>query len=87
MSLASSFEKPSFTTRPPLLVADCNKKTATMEISKTQAPHANRSKLCVLESLEGVRHILEAVETCALYTVGTAGDALCAEVLEAVLCA
>ena len=34
--------------------------------------------LCVLELVEGVRRILEAVENCALYAVGTAGDALCA---------
>lgn len=32
-----------------------------------------------------MRRILEAVENCALYAVGTAGDALCAEVREVVL--
>ena len=36
------------------------------------------------EVLEGVRRMLEAVENCALYAVGTAGDALCAEVVEVV---
>ena len=30
--------------------------------------------------MEGVRRILEAVEKCAQYGVGTAGDTLCAEV-------
>ena len=34
--------------------------------------------------LEGVRRMLEAVENCALYAVGTAGNALCAEVLQVV---
>ena len=38
-----------------------------------------------LELLEGVRRVLEAVENCAQYAVGTAGDALCAEVVEIVL--
>ena len=32
-----------------------------------------------------MRCVLEAVENCALYAVGTAGDALCAEVLEVML--
>jgi len=38
--------------------------------------------LCVLELPGGVRCVLEAVENCALYAVGTVGDALCAEVVE-----
>src|SRR6266480_6613475 len=40
----------------------------------------------VLESLEGMRRILEAVENCALYAVSTAGDARCVlKVVEVVL--
>ena len=44
---------------------------------------------CVLELLESVRRILEAVENWLLSAVRTAGDALCADVLEIVsaLCA
>ena len=41
--------------------------------------------LCVLELLEGVRRILEAVENSGPYAVGTVGDALCGDVLEVVL--
>ena len=41
--------------------------------------------LCVLELLEGVRRILEAVENSGPYAVGTAGDAPCGDVLEVVL--
>ena len=39
----------------------------------------------VIELLDGVRRILEAVKHCALYAVSTTGDALCAEVLDVVL--
>jgi len=41
--------------------------------------------LCVLESLEGMLHMPDAVENRALYAVGTVGDALCVDVLEVVL--
>ena len=40
--------------------------------------------LRVLELLEGLQRILEAVENCALYAAGTARDAPCVEVLEVV---
>ena len=36
----------------------------------------------MLELLGVVRHVLEAVENCVLYAVSTAGDVLCAEVVE-----
>ena len=51
------------------------------------SPHAHHGNVVqsVLELNEGVRRILEAVENCALHAVGTAGDTLCAEVLEVVL--
>jgi len=39
----------------------------------------------VLEVLVGVRRMLEAVENCTVYAVGTAGDALGADVVEVVL--
>ena len=39
----------------------------------------------VRRMLEGVRRVLKAVENCALYAVGTVGDALCAEVAEVML--
>ena len=48
--------------------ADCNEKTATMEIF--QKPQTR---------------ILEAVENCALYALGTPGDGLCAGVSAVVL--
>ena len=41
--------------------------------------------LCVLELLESMGRILEALENCALHAIGTAGDALCAEALDVVL--
>ncbi len=41
--------------------------------------------LCVLELLESVRRILEALQNCALHATGAAGDALCAEALDVVL--
>ena len=39
---------------------------------------------CVLELLGGVRRVPKAVENCVLYAVSTAGDVLCAEVVEVV---
>jgi len=44
----------SFQTKQSAGVADCNEKTATMEISKTQAPHAHRSNV--------VRRVLKVLE-------------------------
>jgi len=55
-----------------LLRRDCALSTKVLE-----------GMICVLELLEDVRRILEAVEIFAV--VGTAGDALHAEVLEVVL--
>ena len=78
-------------------VADCNEKTVTNGNFKNSSPYAHCRNVMqsvlegaesVLELLEGVRLEgvrLEAVENCALYAVGTAGDSLCAEVLEVVL--
>ena len=53
-----------------LLCRDCALSTKVLEVV-----------FCMLEVLEGVRRILEAVENCVVYAVGTAGDALCADVV------
>jgi hypothetical protein len=40
---------------------------------------------CMLEMLEGVRRRLEVVKNCTISAVGTAGDAICVEVVEVAL--